>query len=87
MDNRLTRHKIMPKKDIKLRLLHVYKISRGYKRCTVWSGSKMTHEMLVTSVLVPDKILNRRQRYAAIFSWLVNHCGLPGPCYREKDAR
>jgi len=64
-------------KNIKL-----YRISRGHRKLTVWEGSPMTHSLIGTLTVVPDKGLTRRQRHAVFAETLFKNFGIPGPSYR-----
>ncbi len=63
--------------------IHIFKISRNYTRCEIWWGSRMIHNRLGTSVLVPDKGMTRQRRYEVIAQWLYEQTGVPAPSFRE----
>lgn len=60
-----------------------YKISRAYKRVTMWSFSKHSNHLLHTGICIPDKELNKKQRYEVIAKRLQPILGFKLP-YNEK---
>ncbi len=64
-----------------MKTLQIYKISPGYRKVTVWSGSKMTHSRVAIMTRTPGPGLTRKQRHMEIARWLYDSFNIPGPGY------
>lgn len=67
--------------------IYIYRISPNYMRCEVWHGSRRFHNRIGTSVIVPDKGLDREQRHAVIAKWLYERFDLWPPTYQSAAQR
>jgi len=65
------------------RLYHGYKFSRGYKKLTIWSFSKLTYMRVGVMVEVPDKGLSHQERYTELCKTVVKQFGFC-TCYDPK---
>jgi len=62
--------------------IHIFKMSKNYTRLEVWHGSRVFHNRLSTSVIVPDKGLSRKERYSVLAEELFTRFKIPAPSYR-----
>jgi hypothetical protein len=67
--------------------IYIFSMSTHYTRCVVYHGSRMLHNLLGTSTLVPDKGLSRHQRYYIIAKWLREDFDLLPPSYQTTTQR
>jgi hypothetical protein len=61
--------------------IKIYKISRGYKSCTVWEGSPMTRARIAEHTTTPTA-KDKQERHAHIAGWLFQTFGIPGPVFK-----
>jgi hypothetical protein len=59
--------------------VYIYRISRNYTRCEVWSGTRKFRNRIGTSVIVPDKGLKLSERKEIVTTWLSERFGLRVP--------
>ena len=60
--------------------LIIYKIHPGYKSCTVWEGSRMTHARVCEHNTKPIS-KDKKERHAHISEYLFKNFGIPAPVY------
>ena len=60
--------------------LRIYKIHPGYKSCTVWEGSRMTHSRIAEHNTKPLS-KDHAERHRHIAAWLWSNFEIPGPVY------